>query len=270
MSGSSSPARALPFAMPDRSPPASKQQLLAFFKPLEGELEKVEFFRPPDKRDTMQINLRNIFTRMEPTQQDIRTLHGVITAIAEGRKGPARGGLLNGDEAALLRTLLAEHGAGPGAERARPGARAGAAAAPQSDRGRAHVLGRVHARPALRRPRLQAAGAGRPAHHRRRVVSAAGGDRARARRRGRDRGRGARRAADAISPSAAIAWSMWRWRRWRRMSARCWTNLAGDDQPFSTLSCAAVPARRKPRSLPTARKRTPRLAQATARSALAQ
>ena len=31
-------------------------------------------------------------------------------AIAEGRKGPARGGLLNGDEAALLRTLLAEHG----------------------------------------------------------------------------------------------------------------------------------------------------------------
>ena len=41
-------------------------------------------------------------------------------------------------------------------------------------------------------------------------------------------------------------------------------------QPFSVLSCAAVPARRKPRSLPTARKRTPRLAQATARSALAQ
>jgi tRNA/rRNA methyltransferase len=75
-------------------------------------LEKVEFFRPPDKRDTMQINLRNIFTRMLPSQQDIRTLHGVITSIAEGRKGPARGGLLNGDEAALLRTLLAEHGQG--------------------------------------------------------------------------------------------------------------------------------------------------------------
>ena len=86
--------------------------MLAFFAALERELEKVEFFRPPDKRDTMQINLRNIFTRMQPTQQDIRTLHGVITAIAEGRKGPARGGLLDGDEAALLRTLLAEHGQG--------------------------------------------------------------------------------------------------------------------------------------------------------------
>ena len=33
-------------------------------------------------------------------------------AIAEGRKGPARGGLLNSDEAGLLRTLLAEHGEG--------------------------------------------------------------------------------------------------------------------------------------------------------------
>ena len=99
--------------MPVRSPQAAKQQLLAFFTTMESELEKVEFFRPPDKRDTMQINLRNIFTRMELTQQDIRTLHGVITAIAAGRKGPARGGLLNGDEAALLRTLLAEHGQMP-------------------------------------------------------------------------------------------------------------------------------------------------------------
>ena len=44
----------------------------------------------------MQINLRNIFARMQPTQQDIQTLHGVIMAIAEGRKGPARGGVLDG------------------------------------------------------------------------------------------------------------------------------------------------------------------------------
>jgi tRNA/rRNA methyltransferase len=105
-------AGALPFTTPERSPPASKQQLLTFFTTLERELEKVEFFRPPDKRDTMQINLRNIFTRMTPTQQDIRTLHGVVTAISEGRKGPARGGVLSGGEAEILRTLLAEHGAG--------------------------------------------------------------------------------------------------------------------------------------------------------------
>ncbi len=105
-------AGALPFATPDKSPPATKQQLHTFFTAVEHELEKVEFFRPPDKRDTMQINLRNIFTRMAPTQQDIRTLHGVITSIAEGRKGPARGGVLDSEEAQTLRTLIAEHGGG--------------------------------------------------------------------------------------------------------------------------------------------------------------
>jgi tRNA/rRNA methyltransferase len=103
---------ALPFGMPQKSAPAPKQQLLAFFASLERELEKVEFFRPPDKRETMQINLRNIFSRMQPTQQDIQTLHGVIMSIAEGRKGPARGGVLNGEEAEMLRALLAEHDGG--------------------------------------------------------------------------------------------------------------------------------------------------------------
>ena len=102
----------LPFTMPQKSAPAGKAQLLAFFAALERELERVEFFRPPDKRETMQINLRNIFSRMQPSQQDIQTLYGVIMAIAEGRKGPARGGVLDGEEAQMLRALIAEHGGG--------------------------------------------------------------------------------------------------------------------------------------------------------------
>jgi tRNA/rRNA methyltransferase len=102
----------LPFAMPEKSASAPKEQLLAFFAAVERELERVEFFRPPDKRATMQINLRNIFTRMQPTQQDIQTLHGVIMAIAEGRKGPARGGVLDGAQAEMLRALIAEHSGG--------------------------------------------------------------------------------------------------------------------------------------------------------------
>ncbi len=102
----------LPFAAPQKSPPAAKQQLDAFFADLERELDKVEFFRPEEKRGTMGVNLRNIFQRMAPSQQDIRTLHGVITAIAQGRKGPARGGVLDGAGAQKLRDLLAEHGQG--------------------------------------------------------------------------------------------------------------------------------------------------------------
>jgi tRNA/rRNA methyltransferase len=110
----------LPFGMPQKSAPAPKEQLLAFFASLERELEKVEFFRPPDKRETMQINLRNIFSRMQPTRQDIQTLHGVIMAIAEGRKGPARGGVLDGEEAEKLRAMIAAHGTGRGPDAQSP------------------------------------------------------------------------------------------------------------------------------------------------------
>ncbi len=102
----------LPFVMRERSKSAPKEQLLAFFETIEWELSKVEFFRPPEKHMTMVVNLRNIVIRMNPTQQDIQTLHGVIMAIAEGRKGPARGGVLDSAEAEALRTLLAEHWSG--------------------------------------------------------------------------------------------------------------------------------------------------------------
>ncbi len=101
-----------PSACRQKSPPAAKQQFDAFFADLERELEKVEFFRPEEKRATMRINLRNIFTRMMPSQQDMRTLHGVFMAIAQGRKGPARGGVLDADEATRLRALIAEQNTG--------------------------------------------------------------------------------------------------------------------------------------------------------------
>src|SRR4030081_779162 len=84
----------------------------AFFDNLVRELDKVEFLRPVEKRETMLVNLRNIFARMEPTKQDMHTLHGVVMAIAEGRKGPAKGGVLDGEQATRLRALLAEHGQG--------------------------------------------------------------------------------------------------------------------------------------------------------------
>jgi tRNA/rRNA methyltransferase len=108
---------ALPFTMPRKSELAGKQQVQAFFANLERQLDLIEYFRPEDKRATMLVNLRNIFARMQPTTQDIQTLHGIVAALTEGRKGPARGGVLDGEEATALRALLAEHGEGraPGA-----------------------------------------------------------------------------------------------------------------------------------------------------------
>jgi tRNA/rRNA methyltransferase len=100
---------ALPFAMPQKSQPAPKQQIEAFFANLERQLDLIEYFRPLDKRATMLVNLRNIFARMQPSQQDIQTLHGIVVALTEGRKGPARGGVLDGEEATALRALLAEY-----------------------------------------------------------------------------------------------------------------------------------------------------------------
>jgi tRNA/rRNA methyltransferase len=103
-------AGALPFTTPDKSPPAPKQQLDAFLNDLERELDAIEFYRPHEKRGTMSVNLRNIFNRMTPSEQDIRTLHGIIMALAQGSKGPARGGVLDGSQAEALRTLLTKHG----------------------------------------------------------------------------------------------------------------------------------------------------------------
>ncbi len=99
----------LPFAIPQKSQPARKQQIEAFISNLERELDHIEYFRPLDKRATMLVNLRNIFARMQPTQQDIQTLHGIVMALSEGRKGPARGGVLDGEQARALRAMLAEY-----------------------------------------------------------------------------------------------------------------------------------------------------------------
>src|ERR1700738_2770705 len=103
---------ALPFAMPEHSERASQHQMQAFFDNLVCELDKVEFLRPAEKRETMLVNLRNIFTRMEPTKQDLQTLNGAVAAPAGGRRGPARGGWCEGEQATRLRALLAEHGQG--------------------------------------------------------------------------------------------------------------------------------------------------------------
>jgi tRNA/rRNA methyltransferase len=67
-----------------QSPPAQREMLLAFFNYLEEKLEKNGFFRPETKKPGMRRNLRNIFHRMEPTQQDVRTLWGAMVRLVDG------------------------------------------------------------------------------------------------------------------------------------------------------------------------------------------
>lgn len=73
-----------PFLPVERSPAASRQVMLSFFEFLEGELERAGFFRPIGKKPVMQRNLRNMFHRMQMTEQDVRTFWGMIVRLVEG------------------------------------------------------------------------------------------------------------------------------------------------------------------------------------------
>jgi tRNA/rRNA methyltransferase len=63
------------------SRPANKAELMRFFDHFEEELENSGFIRHPDKRPSMVRNLRNLFQRAQCTEQELRTLHGVVTAF---------------------------------------------------------------------------------------------------------------------------------------------------------------------------------------------
>lgn len=76
-----------PWFRASESPPATQAELEGFFAHLEEELDRGRFFHPPDKTPLMRHNLRALFLRSHPTQQEVQTLRGVIKALAVGRGG---------------------------------------------------------------------------------------------------------------------------------------------------------------------------------------
>jgi tRNA/rRNA methyltransferase len=68
------------------SRPATKAELLNFFDHLEEELEKNGFLRNREARPSMVRNLRSLFQRAQCTEQELRTLHGVVTSFAGPRE----------------------------------------------------------------------------------------------------------------------------------------------------------------------------------------
>jgi tRNA/rRNA methyltransferase len=93
---------AAPYPVTERSPPARREQMLAFFNFFEDQLDKNGFFRPEGKRPVMSRNLRNMFHRMQMTEQDVRTFWGAMVRLVEGpraeKPGKARDKRENGDD----------------------------------------------------------------------------------------------------------------------------------------------------------------------------
>jgi tRNA/rRNA methyltransferase len=62
---------------------ASKQEIANMFEHLEKELDNTDFFKLPDKRPKMVRNIRNIFIRANLTDQDVRTIRGIIKSLTK-------------------------------------------------------------------------------------------------------------------------------------------------------------------------------------------
>ncbi|MEQ1524459.1 MAG: RNA methyltransferase [Aestuariivirga sp.] len=60
---------------------ATKEELYGFFDHLERELDESGFFKTEKKKPTMRLNLRNMFVRAELTEQEIRSLRGMVSSL---------------------------------------------------------------------------------------------------------------------------------------------------------------------------------------------
>ena len=69
------------------SEPAPAADLAGLFEHLEGELLRSGFLYPPEKAPTMVRNIRAILLRAGLTEQEVRTLRGVVGSLSRGRNG---------------------------------------------------------------------------------------------------------------------------------------------------------------------------------------
>ncbi|MBO0710609.1 MAG: RNA methyltransferase [Acetobacteraceae bacterium] len=65
---------------------ATKAELENFLAHLTRELDACGFLRNLPKRPGMLRNIRHFFERGEATEQELRTLHGIVTELAHGRR----------------------------------------------------------------------------------------------------------------------------------------------------------------------------------------
>ncbi len=89
-SGLATEEEGLRFQTPNPSRPATKDELIGLYEHLEGALEAVTFFRPPEKKPVVVQTLRAMLSKASFTEQDIRTLRGVIAALENRPTRPRR------------------------------------------------------------------------------------------------------------------------------------------------------------------------------------
>jgi tRNA/rRNA methyltransferase len=70
--------------------PAPRAMAQSFHDYLVQELEASGYFLIEGKEGLMRRNLINIFLRLDPSEADIRTLRGAVTALSEGRRRRAK------------------------------------------------------------------------------------------------------------------------------------------------------------------------------------
>lgn len=82
----------LPFESPYDEAAAPRSEVDAMLDHLNGVLEEAGYFYPPDKRVTMERNLRTLFTNAKLNESEVRLFRGVIRQFAHwGRRDDDKG-----------------------------------------------------------------------------------------------------------------------------------------------------------------------------------
>ncbi len=69
--------------------PATRHELTGLFEHLERELDAAEFLFPPEKKETMVRNMRAMILRAGLSDQEVRTIRGMIVALVKNKyRGP--------------------------------------------------------------------------------------------------------------------------------------------------------------------------------------
>lgn len=84
MAGEATPQRRL---QTHKTHVATKGELENFLGHLIGECDASGFLRNEQKRPGMVRNIRHLFQRGEVTEQELRTLHGIVSELVKGRGG---------------------------------------------------------------------------------------------------------------------------------------------------------------------------------------